>query len=343
MDVQIGFLGAGFIAAYHAGMLAHADLPVALVHDPDRERAAAFAARHGAAVADDVAGLLDGVDAAYVCTWTSEHPELVRAAATAGRAVFCEKPLGVDLDAATDVARAVLDAGVTNQVGLVLRDAPGMLALRHLIGRPESGPVLAVVFRDDQYLPTQGIYGSSWRADPDRAGSGTLLEHSIHDLDLLEWLVGPITSASARTAERHGLAGIEDVATATFEHAGGAVSSLTSVWHDVLARPSLRRIEVLCQRAWYCLEGEVEGPLHATVEGGDDLALAGRDLRRFVADEVVPLRNPDAAFVGAVAAGAPAAPAVQVALRAHVVADAAYRSADAGGAPVAVPVATPLG
>jgi predicted dehydrogenase len=45
-----------------------------------------------------------------------------------------------------------------------------------------------VVFRDDQYLPTQGVYASTWRADAALAGSGVLLEHSIHDLDLLEWL-----------------------------------------------------------------------------------------------------------------------------------------------------------
>ena len=264
------------------------------------------------------------------------------AAADRGLAVFCEKPLGVDLAAATAVARSVADAAVVNQVGLVLRDAPALLALRHLVQRPTSGPVLAVVFRDDQYLPTGGMYASTWRGDVARAGAGTLLEHSIHDLDLLEWLVGPVERIGARTRRVHGLDGIEDVAVVTLDHAGGAVSALTSVWHDVLSRPSQRRIEVLCQRAWCCLEGEVDGPVR-WVDGDEDAtgsALAGADLRAWVRDQVGPLRWPDAGFVEAAAAGRPARPDVATALRAHVLADAAYRSAADGGAPVPVPPLT---
>jgi 4-hydroxybenzoate polyprenyltransferase len=59
--------------------------------------------------------------------------------------------------------------------------------------------VLTVVFRDDQYLPVRGVYKSSWRGDVARAGAGTLLEHSIHDLDLLEWLLGPAVAGALVT------------------------------------------------------------------------------------------------------------------------------------------------
>ena len=84
----------------------------------------------------------------------------------------------------------VADAGVVNQVGLVLRRSPAYLWAKHLIDEPAAGTVMGVVFRDDQFIPIQGHYGSTWRGDRTLAGSGTLLEHSIHDVDMLRFLVG---------------------------------------------------------------------------------------------------------------------------------------------------------
>ncbi len=143
--------------------------------------------------------MLDAVDAVYVCTWTSEHPRLVAAAAERGLAVFCEKPLATSLDGRSGDGRGQWRrAGVINQVGLVLRSSPAFLELKHQIDDPRSGRVQAAVLRDDQFLPVQGMYGSTWRADPAKAGAGTMLEHSIHDVDVLEWLLGPAVSVSAR-------------------------------------------------------------------------------------------------------------------------------------------------
>ena len=66
--------------------------------------------------------------------------------------------------------------------------------------------------RDDQYFPIQGMYGSTWRSDVAKAGGGTLIEHSIHDVDVLRWLLGDPESVSARTTFRFGYPGIEDTA-----------------------------------------------------------------------------------------------------------------------------------
>ena len=198
---------------------------------------------------------------------------------------------------------------------------------------------MSVVFRDDQFLPTQGMYGSTWRGEVAKAGGGTLLEHSVHDVDVLEWLVGPIESVNARSASFHGLDGIEDVVSASVRFACGALGALVSVWHDVLARPSLRRIEVLCERAWCCVEGDWWGPVRWTRADGSGGALEGADLF-----ELAPSAdgfysgpgNPDAGFVRAAAERGPAFPDFAVAVRAHEVLDAMYRSAAEGAAPVAV-------
>jgi len=163
MTVRVGFFGAGLIATYHSKMLRRSgeDVVWAGVYDPDRARAEQFARATGARVCEREDAVLEGCDAVYICTWTSEHARLVTAAAERGLPVFCEKPLAVDLETASAMTETVERAGVTNQVGLVLRSSPAFNWARHLVDDPASGRVMSVVFRDDQYLPVQGMYGST--------------------------------------------------------------------------------------------------------------------------------------------------------------------------------------
>lgn len=340
MAVRIGFLGCGLIAGFHSKMLRASGGSVvrAGCYDADPARAAAFAAASGHHVCASEAEVLDGCDAVYVCTWTSEHRRLVALATERGLPVFCEKPLDTDLAGARALADDVVRSGVVNQVGLILRRSPVYLVARQLITDAAAGDVMTVVFRDDQFIPTQGHYASSWRADRALAGSGTLLEHSIHDVDMLRFLVGDIARVSASTANHHGHEGIEDVVSAQLRFTGGATGTLTSVWHDNLARPSLRRVEIFCRNRWIALDGhDWFGPVSWTDSDGTTGSLSASDLVAEATGIAEPLGglNPDVAFVAAVAEGRPAFPDVTVALAAHEVVDAVYRSAAADGTPVA--------
>lgn len=343
--LRIGFLGAGHIATYHSKSLRHAardlnvDIVRAGVHDVDRSRAEAFAAASGHTVMDSEAAVIDSCDAVYVCTWTSEHLRLATMAAEQGRAVFCEKPLAPDLDSARRLTDVLETSGVVHQVGLVLRHSPAYLWARDLVRDSRAGRVMTVVFRDDQFIPIQGHYASTWRADRERAGSGTLIEHSIHDVDMLHAVIGPIGSVSARQAHFHGIDGIEDVVTAAISFDGGAPSatgSLTSIWHDNLSRPSLRRVEIFCERRYIAIEGDWFGPVTWSDSDGSSGSLQGDELVAATAVLVPGHANPDAAFVQSVLSGSPAYPSARVALRAHEVVDAMYRSAAVGGDAVAV-------
>jgi predicted dehydrogenase len=273
----------------------------------------------------------------YVCTWTNEHPRLVREAARRGLAVFCEKPLAITTRGAEQMEHAVAAAGVTNQVGLVLRRSPTYNWARRLIADPDAGRVMTVVFRDDQFIPIQGHYASTWRSDRALVGAGTLLEHSIHDVDMLRFLVGEVTRVSANTANFHGHDGIEDVANATLVFDTGAIGTLTSVWHDNLARPSMRRVEVFCERRYIAIEGDDWfGPVHWTDSDGTGGSLEHSAL----VDAVTPLvdgsLNADAEFIRSVAERRAAHPDFATAVRAHRIVDAMYRSAALEGAMVAV-------
>ncbi|MGZ4792536.1 MAG: Gfo/Idh/MocA family protein [Ilumatobacteraceae bacterium] len=338
-QLRVGFLGAGLIASYHSKSLRRcaSDIERAGVYDADPQRAAAFAAASGHTAMTDEDEVLDSCDAVYVCTWTSEHFRQVEKATARGLAVFCEKPLAFDAETAERMAALVADAGVVNQVGLVLRHSPAYLWAKHLIDDPKAGKVMGVVCRDDQFIPIQGHYGSTWRSDRSLAGAGTLLEHSIHDVDMFRVLAGEIERVSAHATNFHGHDGIEDVATASVRFSSGALGTLASIWHDNLARPSLRRVEVFCERRDITIEGDDWfGPVSWSNSEGDSHRLAGDELVAAMA----PIRdgsdNPDECFVRAVLAGTQAAPDFADAVKAHRIIDAMYTSAAQDGQSVEV-------
>jgi predicted dehydrogenase len=332
--VRVGFLGAGLIATFHSKMIRRSGVEVERggVFDPQSDRAARFASASGSQVCSSEDEVLDGSDAVYICSWTSEHKRLVMAALERGVAVFCEKPLATNLDDAIAMAAAVESAGVTNQVGLILQRSPAFVWCRHLVTAPDAGRTMSVVFRDDQYLPIQGLYSSTWRGDRARAGAGTFLEHSIHDVDMLRFLVGDISSVSGRQAGFHGLDGIEDVMAVSIGFASGAAGTLTSVWHDNLARSSLRRVEVFCEQRWVVIDGDDWwGPVTWTDSDGTTGTLEGEALGEAARALVEGSPNPDAAFLVAAMSGEQTWPDFGTAVEAHRVVDAVYRSANAGG------------
>ena len=339
MTVRVGFIGTGFIATFHSKMLRAAGELVqrAGVFDLDRSRAEAFAARSGHQVCGSVDEVLDGCDAVYVCTWTSEHRPMVERAAARGVAVFCEKPLSTSLDQAQAMAAAVDASGVVNQVGLVLRHSPAWSMAREWVNEPAAGRLMAMVFRDDQFIPTQGHYGSDWRSDIARAGAGALLEHSVHDLDIIEHVAGPVRTVSAQTSFFHGLDGIEDVANVSIRFAGGAHGALVSVWHDNLLRPSQRHVEFISERRVVTISGDdYLGPVTCQDSGGAFIELSGDALSVAAGPLLEHGPNADVAFVRAVAERRIAIPGFNAAVRAQMIADACYRSASRGGGPVPV-------
>lgn len=345
MTLRIGIAGCGFIASVHALAIQSlvdaglVDASIVAVLDVDPARSDRFADQYGATAVSDADALVAAVDVVWICTWTAEHGAIVRAAVDAGRAVFCEKPLATTLAECEQLADEL--ARVPHQVGLVLRHAPVFSVLADELASGRCGRPLATVLRDDQYFPTQGIYASEWRRDVACAGGGTLLEHSIHDVDVLRRLFGDPEQVSAHVASRFGNPGIDDIADVRFVYADDSTATLISVWHQVLARPSTRRLEVLCEDAVLWLEDDHLGPvrretdegvavLEATVPAWIDRLALPDEIAKPLAQYAVPAR----AFLDAVATGTPAAPDAATALGAHRLVDAAYRSAAAGGAPI---------
>ena len=119
--VRIGVIGVGRIGAMHARLLSGqvAGAEVAAVHDALPEVARALADELGVPVVDGAEQLMARaeVDAVAICSSTETHAPLILAAAEAGKAIFCEKPVSHDLVEVDRALDAVRQSGVPFQIG----------------------------------------------------------------------------------------------------------------------------------------------------------------------------------------------------------------------------------
>ena len=136
------------------------------------------------------------VDVVYVTAPNMMHEEVAIAAAEAGKAVFCEKPVGGKPDQTVRVATAAAGAGVITGVGYNYRWAPLVQHAQHLI---DSGALGEITNYRGRFF---SMYGAdpmgllSWRFLVDEAGHGVSSDILSHAVDLATMLVGPITSVS---------------------------------------------------------------------------------------------------------------------------------------------------
>lgn len=349
--VRIGLIGAGVIGAAHSAVLQQigralgAKVQLIAVADPAAERRALFADLYGYqqlfADAHDLLTRAE-INTAFICTPTRFHAELVHAAAARGLHVFCEKPLAMNYPEAAQMVNAIERAGVQSQIGLVLRFSAVYTVMCALLHDPRAGQPLAVVFRDDQCFPIRGVHDSAWRADHTLTAGGTLIEHGVHDLDLLTWFFGPAQRLRAWEQNRSGYPGIEDYMAIELEFAAGVRAQLINVWHNMIQRPSNRRLEIFCDTAFIASEADMSGEIIYQFGDGPETCLPEDEvLQRFVATHAdVPdaLRScygisylvQDLAFVEALLAGRIAAPSIRVGLEAQRLAAAVYHAARTG-------------
>ncbi|HEY4400388.1 MAG TPA: Gfo/Idh/MocA family oxidoreductase [Acidimicrobiia bacterium] len=350
--IRIGIVGCGHIGTVHSFALRQlgdaglVDARVVGTFDADHERAAGIARHHDARPYEQLGQLVAEVDVVWVCTWTAAHLEAVCAAGEQSRAVFCEKPLAPTLVDAERLAGVL--ARVPHQVGLVLRHAPVFRAAADLVAEGKYGRPLTTVLRDDQYFPIQGFYASAWRADVTKAGGGTLLEHSIHDVDVLRWVLGAAAGepreVAAHTASMFGHPGIDDASSVTFRFEDGSTATIVSVWHQILTRGSRRRLEVFCEDALLWTDDDYLGPLHVETRNGEELVesppppwIDRFEVAEAFAKPLAQYAEPSKIFLDALArdgARARGHPDADIAIAAHRLVDQAYRSAGAGSRPV---------
>jgi len=225
--VRIGVIGAGRIGSMHADLLARQvqGAVVSAIQDVDEDTARSVAARLGVATASTVQDVLGAgdVDAVAICSPTGTHADLIVEAARAGKAIFCEKPVSLDLGQVDRALAAVEDAGVPFQIGFNRRFDPAHAAVAAAvadgtIGEPQ---IVRISSRDPAPPPIAYL----------RDSGGIFLDMTIHDFDMARFVTGSdVVEVYARGAVQLDPAveavGDVDTAVVTLTHQSGCLTAI---------------------------------------------------------------------------------------------------------------------
>ena len=324
MSIRFGLLGAGRIGKVHAKAIAgNADAKLVAVADSAEDAAGAIAESYGAHIRTiDAIAAANDIDAVVICTPTDTHAELIERFARAGKAIFCEKPIDLDIGRVKRCLAVVKDTKATLMVGFNRRFDPHFMAVRKAIDEGRIGTVemVQITSRDPGAPPLDYIARSG----------GIFRDMTIHDFDMARFLLGEepdavSASASVLTDPAIGKAGDYDSVTVTLTTPSGrhcliSNSRRASYGYD-------QRIEVHGSTGMAAAENQREADIEiANADGFTRPPLLNFFMTRYTAAYAGEI----AAFIEAVKTGKPAAPSGEDGLSALVLAEAALRSVAEG-------------
>ncbi len=303
-EIGVALIGAGNIAGLQARAIAEiprARLRVVWATRPERARQ--LAAAYGADWTTDLqeAVARDDVQLVSVCTPSGAHLEPAMAAAKAGKHVLVEKPLEVTLDRVDRIIEACRQAGVLLGCVFQSRYKEGIRHAREALAAGRLGRLTLADAYVKWYRPASYYAQGGWRGTWVLDGGGALMNQSIHTVDLLQYLAGPVASVYARAATLVHAIEAEDTAVAVLSFANGALGVIEGTTTAYPGSPA--RIELHGDRGTIVLtEGQVtrwdvDGATdeeRARVMGGapggtgaaDPLAIGHEGHRRQIADMV---------------------------------------------------------
>ena len=225
--MRFGLLGAGRIGRIHGlNVATRADTVLVAVADASTEAAASLAAATGAKVATVDTILTDAaIDAILICTPTDTHADLIEAAVSAGKAVFCEKPVDLDAGRIRRCLKVVETSGKPLMIGFNRRFDPNFAALEARLRAGEAGAVeiVSVISRDPSPPPVEYVARSG----------GLFRDMMIHDFDMARFLLAeePVevfALGSALVDKAIGEAGDVDTAAVLMKTASGKIAEISN-------------------------------------------------------------------------------------------------------------------
>lgn len=227
-NLRFGVIGAGRIGKIHAENLA-TRIPgaeVAAIADVALNAAQELAAHlHVPVAVDDYHTILTDptIEAVAICSSTDTHSRIVVEAAEAGKHIFCEKPIDLELAKIDAALEAVEKAGVKLQIGFNRRFDPNFRKVRTMIAEGKIGTphIIRITSRDPAPPPVSYV----------KVSGGMFLDMTIHDFDMARYLSGSeveeiYTAAGVMVDPAIGEAGDVDTAVITLRFANGAIATI---------------------------------------------------------------------------------------------------------------------
>lgn len=227
MVLRVGMLGVGRIGAMHADLLEHQvrGAQVTAVFDVNETASRQVAAEVGAVAEPSMESLLarDDVDAVCIATSTDTHVDAMIAAAKVGKAIFCEKPISLDVTEVDRGLEAVQAAGVPLQIGFNRRFDASHASVRAAVSNGDLGDIhlVRITSRDPSPPPISYI----------EVSGGIFRDMAIHDFDMARFVTGSevvsvFATGAVRVDPAIGEAGDIDTAVIVMTHANGAITTI---------------------------------------------------------------------------------------------------------------------
>ncbi len=318
--LTIGLLGAGRIGKVHASAIAATpNARLVAVADAFPDPAQEIADEYGAAVRTiDEIMADDSVDAIFITTPTDLHADLIEQGARAGKKIFCEKPIDLDVQRVRDCLAVVEETGAVLMVGFNRRFDPSFKAVRDRIDAGAIGEVemVTIISRDPGPPPLSYM---------ERSG-GLFRDMTIHDFDMARFLLGEepvsVTAVGSVLVDPE-IAGVPDIDSAalTLVTASGKIAQISNSRRATYGYD--QRIEVHGSLGLARAENFHETTIE--VAGADGFTTA--PLMNFFLERYMPAYRAEVAlFVEGALTGSPVSPTGEAGLRALVLAEAAARS-----------------
>jgi myo-inositol 2-dehydrogenase/D-chiro-inositol 1-dehydrogenase len=227
-QIKLGLIGAGRIGRVHAENISHR-IPAAqivAVADAILEAAQKCAADyHIPSVAPTPQQIFDdkSIEAVVICSSTDTHAQFIEQAAHAGKHIFCEKPIALDLATIDQALAAVEQRGVKLQIGFNRRFDPNFKQARELVAAGKVGTphLVRITSRDPAPPPLEYI----------KVSGGIFLDMTIHDFDMARYLINDeveeiFVAGAVLVDPAIGAAGDVDTAMITLRYRGGAIGTI---------------------------------------------------------------------------------------------------------------------
>ena len=225
--VKFAIVGSGSIASLHAQViLSMPDAALSAIYGRSLDKVQNLAAQYHCDGYTDYQEMLKrtDIDAVTICTPSGMHADLGIQAALAGKHVFIEKPIDINLEKADALIKTCQNQGVKLGIILQRRYSEGVTALKKLLEQGKLGKLIfggcyIKLYRDQAYYDSAPWRGT-WKLD----GGGVLMNQGVHYIDMLQYLAGPIVEISGEcgTLGHIGLE-VEDTASASIKFQSGAL------------------------------------------------------------------------------------------------------------------------
>ncbi|HTK06484.1 MAG TPA: Gfo/Idh/MocA family oxidoreductase [Ktedonobacteraceae bacterium] len=274
--LRFGIIGCGVIGPLHAEALkVIPDAELVAVADVVPEKAQKLGEKYNARAYTDAGEMLERehLDVVDVCVPSGLHGQIAIQVMRAGSHVIIEKPIEIQHERIAEIIRVQKETGRKVAVISQHRFDPAAVQVHKLVqegafGRLVLGNAAIPWWRSQKYYDS-GAWRGTWELD----GGGILMNQSIHSIDVLQWLMGPVKSIRAYTDTLVHQMETEDVAVAVLRFANGALGTISATTGGYPG--AVTRIEIFGDKGSAIIENDRLGYLHLARDDQEELGPYG--------------------------------------------------------------------